>query len=83
MKLKLKEINEIEAGDIWAMKKKYQEILVTNFDVNKINGLLDKQSVWFKTDNKARLNTFKEQIEAMFGLIPIDFNECLLANRNN
>ncbi|HBI61794.1 MAG TPA: hypothetical protein DDY31_11395 [Lachnospiraceae bacterium] len=56
------------------MKKKYQEILVPNFDANKINGLLDKQSVWFKTDNKARLNTFIQQIEAMFGLIPIDFN---------
>lgn len=63
-----------EAGAIWAMKKKYQEILVPNFDANKINGLLDKQYVWFKTDDKARLNTFKEQIEAMFGLIPIDFN---------
>ena len=63
-----------EAGAIWAMKKKYQEILMPNFDENKINGLLDKQPVWFKTDNKARLNTFKEQIEAMFGLIPIDFN---------
>ena len=63
-----------EAGAIWAMKKKYQEILMPDFDENKINGLLDKQSVWFKTDNKARLNTFKEQIEAMFGLNPIDFN---------
>lgn len=55
-------------------EEKISEILVPNFDANKINGLLDKQSVWFKTDNKARLNTFKEQIEAMFGLIPIDFN---------
>ena len=63
-----------EAGAIWAMKKKYQEILMPDFDENKINGLLDKQPVWFKTDNKARLNTFKEQIEAMFGLNPIDFN---------
>lgn len=63
-----------EAGAIWAMKKKYQEILIPTFDENKINGLLDKQPVWFRTDNKARLNTFKEQIEEMFGLIPIDFN---------
>ena len=55
-----------EAGAIWAMKKKYQEILMPDFDENKINGLLDKQPVWFKTDNKARLNTFKEHIEAMF-----------------
>ena len=63
-----------EAGAIWAMKKKYQEILIPNFDTSKINGLLDKQSIWFKTDNKARLNTFKEQIEVMFGLTPINFN---------
>lgn len=63
-----------EAGAIWAMKKKYQEILMPNFDENRINGLLDKQPVWFKADNKARLNTFKEQIEAMFGLNSIDFN---------
>lgn len=63
-----------EAGAIWAMKKKYQEILMSNFDANKINGLLDKQSVWFKTDDKARLNTFKKQIEVMFGLNPIDYN---------
>lgn len=63
-----------EAGAIWAMKKKYQEILTPNFDANRINGLLDKQSIWFKTDNKARLNIFKEQIEAMFGLAPISLN---------
>lgn len=47
--------------------------IMNEFRVER-NGLLDKQAVWFKTDNKARLNTFKEQIEAMFGLIPIDFN---------
>lgn len=45
-----------------------------NFDENKINGLLDNQPVWFKADNKAILNTFKEQIEKMFGLTPIDSN---------
>lgn len=63
-----------EAGAIWAMKKKYQEILMPNFDEKKINGLLDKQPVWFKADNKARLNTLKEQLEKMFGLTPITLN---------
>jgi hypothetical protein len=63
-----------EAGAIWAMKKKYQEILMPNFDEKKINGLLDKQPIWFKADNKARLNTFKEQIETMFELTPIALN---------
>lgn len=60
-----------EAGAIWAMKKKYQEILMPNFDEKKINGLLDKQQVWFKANDKMRLNTFKEQIEKMFDLTPI------------
>ena len=36
-----------EVGAIWAMKKKYQEILMPNFDANKIYGLLDKQSMHF------------------------------------
>lgn len=63
-----------EAGAIWALKKKYQEILMPDFDEKKINGLLDKQPVWFRADNKVRLNTFKEQIELMFGLTPITLN---------
>lgn len=60
-----------EAGAIWAMKKKYQEILVPNFDSGKIKGLLDKQPVWFRANDKMRLNSFKEQIEKMFALTPI------------
>ena len=63
-----------EAGAIWAMKKKYQEILMPNFDEKKINGLLDKQPVWFRANDKMRLNTFKEQLEKMFGLSPITSN---------
>ena len=59
-----------EAGAIWAMKKKYQEILMPNFDSGKIKGLLDKQPVWFSANDKMRLNTFKEQIEKMFSLAP-------------
>lgn len=63
-----------EAGAIWAMKKKYQEILVPNFDSGKIKGLLDKQPVWFRANDKMRLNSFKEQIEKMFALTPITPN---------
>ena len=63
-----------EAGAIWAMKKKYQEILVPNFDSGKIKGLLDKQPVWFRANDKMRLNTFKEQIEKMFTLTPTTAN---------
>lgn len=63
-----------EAGAIWAMKKKYQEILTPDFDSDKIRGLLDKQPVWFRANDKMRLNTFKEQLEKMFDLSPITQN---------
>lgn len=63
-----------EAGAIWATGKRYQEILSPKFDSKKIGGLLDKQSVWFKADDKFRLNSFKEQIEQMFGLTSISAN---------
>lgn len=63
-----------EAGAIWAMKKKYQEILMPDFDSSQIRGLLDKQPVWFRANDKMRLNSFKEQIEKMFALTPITPN---------
>lgn len=68
-----------EAGAIWAMKKKYQEILMPDFDSNQIRGLLDKQPVWFRANDKTRLNTFKEQLEKMFALTPITPNVWELA----
>lgn len=68
-----------EVGAIWAMKKKYQEILVPGFDSSKIKGLLDKQPVWFRANDKMRLNTFKEQVEQMFGLSAITSNAWELA----
>ncbi len=63
-----------EAGAIWAMGKKYQEILAPGFSGSKIGGLLDKQAVWFQADNKFRLNTFKEQLESMFCLESLSQN---------
>ena len=54
--------------------KKYQEILVPNFDSSKIGGLMDKQKVWFRANDKYRLNTFKEQFEEMFELDPLTIN---------
>lgn len=68
-----------EAGAIWAMNKRYQEILLPSFKSEKIGGLLDKQPVWFKADNKFRLNTFKEQLEKMFSLSPLMMNAWELA----
>ena len=63
-----------EAGAIWALDKKYQEILSPEFDSSKIGGLLDKQPTWFRSTDKYRLNTFKEQLERMFDLDPLQAN---------
>ena len=63
-----------EAGAIWAMNKKYQEILVPGFQSAKIGGLLDKQPVWFRANDKFRLNTFKQQIDTMFNIDPLTQN---------
>ena len=63
-----------EMGAIWATNKTYQEILFPGFDSNKIGGLLDRQAVWFVANDKFRLNSFKEDLERMFGLPPIRQN---------
>lgn len=63
-----------EQGAVWATNQKYQEILTPNFSTDKIKGLLDKQQVWFRCDDKYRLNTFKEQLEKMFYLEPLAMN---------
>ena len=63
-----------EAGAIWSMNKKYQEILSPNLKSDRIGGLLDKQPVWFRSNDKNRLNTFKKQIETMFDLPSLTTN---------
>ena len=63
-----------EVGAIWASGKKYQEILSPSLDSGKIRGLLDKQPVWFRSNDKYRLNTFKDQIVQMFSLPSLDQN---------
>lgn len=64
-----------EAGAIWAMGKRYQEILAPGFKSSQIGGLMDKQPVWFRSNDKYRLNTFKEQLESMFCIEPLTGNE--------
>lgn len=71
-----------EAGAIWMMNKKYQQILSPSFDFNKIKGLYDKESVWFKADDKYRLNNFKDQIIQMFKLPELSFNTWELIRDN-
>ena len=57
-----------EVGAIWVNNRDYQEILEPDFDSSKIKGLLDNQPVWFRADDKYRLNDFKNQVVEMFGL---------------
>lgn len=71
-----------EAGAIWAMNKTYQEILSPTFKSKKIGGLLDKQPVWFRSTDKHRLNTLKEQLEIMFGLPSLTTNAWETARDN-
>ena len=63
-----------EMGAVWAMNKKYQEILMPNFDRKKIGGLLPKEKISFYANDKFRLNTLKKQIEELFMLQPVDQN---------
>lgn len=63
-----------EMGAIWVTQQDYQEILMPNFDRSKIGGLLPKEKISFKANDKFRLNSFKDQIEKKFLLQPIDQN---------
>jgi hypothetical protein len=63
-----------EAGAIWVMNKPYQEILAPEFDSSQIGGLLDRQRTWFRSNDKFRLNIFREQIEKNFALQPLTIN---------
>lgn len=63
-----------EAGAIWGLDRKYQEILSPKFDSKRIGGMLDKQPTRFISTDKFRLTTFKEQIEQMFDLDPLQQN---------
>lgn len=64
-----------EAGAIWILDKHYQEILIPNFNKDKINGLLDSHMTWMLANDSYRLNELKEKIEKMFNLNPISLNE--------
>lgn len=63
-----------ECGAIWVLGKPYQEILYPDLDRSKINGFFDKRIVSFRSNDSARLNDFKVQLEQMFNLPPISLN---------
>ena len=63
-----------EAGAIWALEKRYQEILHPCLERSRINGFLDNRITSFRSNDVARLNNFKAQLEQMFGLSPISQN---------
>lgn len=68
-----------EAGAIWVMSKPYLELLEPSFDEKNIKGLLDKQIVWARINDKYRLNSLKEDIEKMFNIVPLTENTWELA----
>lgn len=63
-----------EAGAIWALEKPYQEVLHPCLERSRINGFLDDRITSFRSNDVARLNNFKAQLEQMFGLSPISQN---------
>ena len=63
-----------EAGAIWVKGGKYQEILSPKFDESKIDGLLGRNPIMFRANDKARLNKFKLELEEMFNLAPVELN---------
>ena len=71
-----------EAGAIWVKSAKYLEILAPNFDESKIGGLLDKRPIRFRANDKYRLNLLKGDIERMFALSPLPFNDWELERDN-
>ncbi|MBR4319721.1 MAG: hypothetical protein IKP69_06700 [Oscillospiraceae bacterium] len=71
-----------EAGAVWVMNKKYQEITSPNFSRAKISSLLDTQKLSFCSSDKNRLNDFKKQIENMFSLPSINQNSWEMARDN-
>ena len=63
-----------EMGAIWALNRRYQEVLLPGFKSNEIAGLLKNEPTWFKLDNIYKLNDFKNQIVTMFSLDKPDEN---------
>lgn len=63
-----------ECGAIWVLGKPYQEILHPRLERTRIQGFLDKRNVSFRSNDIARLNDFKADIEKMFDLSPISQN---------
>lgn len=82
-----------EMGAVWALSKKYQEILIPGFKSNNIGGLLENTPTWFYLDNEMRLNDFKDMIVKRFSLsnlrendwhaIRSEFITCLQSLSNN
>ena len=63
-----------EVGAIWVQDKPYQEIVSPKLDCDRIGGFLNRQNLYFCSNDKNRLNIFKEKIEQMFDLPQVNIN---------
>lgn len=65
-------MNEMGAG--WVTSKEYSAILVPGFEYSNIRGAIDASRIWFKLNDKERLNDFKDNLINNFRLNSIDSN---------
>jgi hypothetical protein len=63
-----------EMGATWIKSINHTAILVPEFNYYQIRGVVDSSKVWFKMDDKERLNEFKDSLIAEFELNEIDNN---------
>lgn len=63
-----------EMGATWIKAKQHTAILLPNFGYQDIKGAIDPSKIWFKMNDKERLNDFKDQIIEEFELNELDNN---------
>jgi len=56
-----------EMGATWIGSKKHTVILLPNFKYSNIKGAIDANKVWFKMDDRNRVNDLKDDLIADFG----------------
>ena len=57
-----------EMGAAWVKSKSHTAILTPEFTFSQIRGAIDASKIWFRSDDKFRLNDYKEEIIGEFDL---------------
>lgn len=61
-----------EMGAAWITSTSQMAILLPEFEFSQIKGAIDPLKIWFKIDEKNRLNDFKDQLSREFNLPEIN-----------